>query len=578
MFGQPRFQAHAYPPNGGCWWEGKELKSIQQNPFFGRTKELETLEASLVTDDTRRKLTVIKGIGGIGKTELLLQFAASQKSNRNVFFLTSYEGETFDSVVSKLSTSIGFEMIQSPAENQERWRNTPVSERVDIFMKWLGQECNKDSLFIIDDIEVFGYSKIPTILQYPAHHTLISTRDSNLKWTGRSFQELRLPPVDYTATMGILKSTLAELSHNPIYRNGLDRVARRVQGHPLAARNAMSFITERLATYDSPSTEFSDLFDRDDPEERKTFLKFRFEGRSLWGTFDLSLKRLALQENHQTAVSLLQILPFLCVHDESVDDFFKMDKYWLRESKREFVDIAMLKSSYMVLSTWLSQLRSVSFYLNSESYSPPKALNIHPLISQYMLLRIDEQRRVSLMRQVLYLFYFMLTRKPEAKYQIMPHVQHCFRVCQGLGVSLNSLNLPEGVTEWAIEILEGREKIKGLGGSGETGGSLFDDSVELLHGSVDNFVTLCFGMREKLQCNKSMMAEGSTAYKMMVDCKTAYKEARRHIRTEESVPKPYKLVLVEAITVFEDMVRSRSMYPEFIVELEGFKRSLQKDL
>ncbi|RBA12697.1 hypothetical protein FPRO05_04147 [Fusarium proliferatum] len=364
MFGQPRFQAHAYPPDGGFWWEGKELKAIQHQtssastkPFFGRKKELETLEASLATGDTRPKLTVIKGIAGIGKTELLLQFAARQRSHRNVFFLGSSEGETFESVVSKLSTSIGFEMLENPTENQERWRNTPVPERIDIFMTWLGNRCNKDSLFIVDDIEAFGYSTIPTILKYPAHHTLISTRDSNLKWTGRYFQDFRLPPLDYGATLKILESTLEELSCNPIYRNGLDLVAHRVQGHPLAARNAMSFIIEHLATYDSPSIEFSDLFDRDDPEERKTFLDFSFEGRSLWDSFNLSRKRLSLQENHQAALRLLQILPFLCVDNESLDYLFKMDKRWLRDYEGEFADITMLKSSYMALSTWLSKLR-----------------------------------------------------------------------------------------------------------------------------------------------------------------------------------------------------------------------------
>ncbi|PNP85064.1 hypothetical protein FNYG_01589 [Fusarium nygamai] len=193
-------------------------------------------------------------------------------------------------------------MIENPAENQERWRNTPVPERIDIFMAWLGSTCNKESLFIVDDIEAFGYSEIQTILKYPAYHTMISTRDSNLKWTGRYFQEIRLPPVAYGATVKILESTLEELSCNPIYRNGLDLVARRVLGHPLAARNAISFIIERLATYDSPSVEFSDLFDRHDPEERKTFFDFCFEGRSLWDSFDLSLKRLVLQENHQTAL------------------------------------------------------------------------------------------------------------------------------------------------------------------------------------------------------------------------------------------------------------------------------------
>lgn len=70
MFGQPRFLAHAYPPDRGFWWEGTELNDIQHQltstkPFVGRSVELSTLESSLAGDGTRPSLTVIKGIAGI---------------------------------------------------------------------------------------------------------------------------------------------------------------------------------------------------------------------------------------------------------------------------------------------------------------------------------------------------------------------------------------------------------------------------------------------------------------------------------------------------------------------------------
>lgn len=73
MFGQPRFHAHAYPPDRGFWWEGNELNSIQRQltsskPFFGRSVELATLESSLSGDGMRPSLTVVKGIAGIGYT------------------------------------------------------------------------------------------------------------------------------------------------------------------------------------------------------------------------------------------------------------------------------------------------------------------------------------------------------------------------------------------------------------------------------------------------------------------------------------------------------------------------------
>ncbi|KAG5762937.1 hypothetical protein H9Q72_008949 [Fusarium xylarioides] len=370
MFGQPRFLAHAYPPDRGFWWEGTELNGAQHQltstkPFFGRSAELSTLESSLAGDGTCPSLTVVKGIGGIGKTELLLQFAAMQRDRRNIFFLGSENGETIDNVLSKLSTNIGFDMIEGPAENQERWRSTPVAERIQIFIAWLGDRCNRDSLFIIDDIEAFGYSKIPVILKYPARHTLISTRDSNLKRADRVFRELRLSPLGHDDTVRILQSTLESLSAGPAFLDGLGSIARTVQGHPLAARNAIPFAMDYLATYESPGAAFSQLFEVQDPEERRVFLEFNFEGRSLWEVFHTSLERLELQQNPQNATSLLQILPFLSCDNDRVDDFLKMNKSLPADSEKDLPDMAVLKSGYTVISNWLSKLRSVSFYLQS---------------------------------------------------------------------------------------------------------------------------------------------------------------------------------------------------------------------
>ncbi|KAF4432635.1 hypothetical protein FACUT_8323 [Fusarium acutatum] len=549
-YGQPRFLAHAYPPDRGFWWEGTELNGVQYQltstkPFFGRSAELDTLESSLAGDGTRPSLTVVKGIGGIGKTELLLQFAATQRDRRNVFFLGSQDGETIESVLSKLSTRIGFDMIEDPGENQERWRSTPVAERIQILIAWLGDKCNRESLFIIDDIEAFGYSKIPVILKYPAQHTLISTRDSNLKRADRVFREIRLSPLGNNDTARILQSTLESLSADSGFGDDLCSISRAIQGHPLAARNAIPFAMDYLATYESPSTAFSQLFESQDPEDRRVFLKFSFEGRSLWEAFGASLERLELQENTQNATSLLQILPFLSCDNDCVDDFLKMNKRLSLDCEKALPDMAVLRSGYTVMSNWLSKLRGVSFFLQSDSSNTAKSLNIHPLMLQYMLLHIDEQRRISLMRQLLHLFYNVVSTAAEKEFQIKPHVQHCIRVCRGLGVSLNALDLPEGVLKWVMGLLEEREEIRELEESGEVRQNPFDDPVELLQGSVNDFITLCFGMKAKLQGYGNITSEGSAAYKMISDLAEA-EDSPQVISVPEGAMRPSDSLPLEA--------------------------------
>ncbi|KAF9765727.1 hypothetical protein IL306_001994 [Fusarium sp. DS 682] len=460
-------------------------------------------------------------------------------------------------------------MIDNPAVNQERWRSTPVPERIQIFTTWLGDACNKDALFIIDDIEAFGYSEIPNILKYPAHHALISTRDSNFIRADRDFRELRLSPLNHEDTMRLLQRTLKSLSSNTASLGGLDSIARKVQGHPLAARNAIPFIREHLSTYESPSAEFINLFESHDPEERKLFLEFSFEGRSLWEAFNTSLERLQLQENPESAAKLIKILPFLCFDSDCMDDLLKMNKRWLNECEEELPDIAILKSGYAVLSKWLSKLRGVSFYVWSDSFSPTKALNIHPLVSQYMLLHMDEQTRNSLVRQVLQLCYKLEDRGAVRETQVKPQVLRCIQICQGFGVSLNNLGLSEDIIQWVEGFFEEQEDLE------EMEENPFADPIESSSAAVDEFVTLCVQTKQELQGHGNSMPEDSTTHKMVEDCKISYKEMRSCIGLSNEIPESLKPTLVDAITMFQGMVRMRSIYPEFIRELEDFKKSLK---
>ncbi|KAG5793107.1 hypothetical protein H9Q69_007845 [Fusarium xylarioides] len=520
-------------------------------PFFGRSKEMGKLEESLATDDKRPKLIVIKGIAGIGKTELLLQFAIKQREKRNVFFLGTDDGETIENVLSKLSTRIGFDMIECPADNQERWRNTPVAERIQVFFTWLGSTCNRDSLFIVDDIETFGYPKIPIILKYPAQCVLISTRDSNLIRTDRQFREFRLSPLGSQDTLEIINSTLTSMSLDPASWHGLEAIAHKVQGHPLAARNSIPFIVGHLSTCESPAAAFLDLFDSQYPEERKLFLEYSFEGRSLWETFNTSLERLELQKDPKRAKELLQILPFLSFDNDCVDALFKMDNRWLTEYEQELPDMMILKFGHKVISSWLLKLRGVSFYVSSESFSPVKPLNIHPLIWQYMLLHIDEGTRIGLMRQTLQFFFRLERTGVDRETQIKPHVLHCVQVCQGLGIDLNNLELQDQILQWLRGIIVMQELH-------DLEENPFRDPIELSFTAANDFVKTCMDTRDYLHQDSNAMIDEGIKHNML-----------------ENISDSLKGSLLEAVKVLRDLVKLRNIYPEVIYELEKFQDDLK---
>lgn len=71
MYGHPRHVAPASPPAKEHWWEGNQITELQyqvanSGPFVGRSKELEKWGSISKSQSNRPRLTIVKGIGGIG--------------------------------------------------------------------------------------------------------------------------------------------------------------------------------------------------------------------------------------------------------------------------------------------------------------------------------------------------------------------------------------------------------------------------------------------------------------------------------------------------------------------------------
>ncbi|RMJ19697.1 hypothetical protein CDV36_000698 [Fusarium kuroshium] len=334
MFGHPHFVAHAYPPNKNFWWEMSEAKyqCAFQTPLVGRDEEMNKLETAAAPTPKQPKLTVVKGIAGIGKTELLMRFAAKYKHRRNIFFLKAHNSKRLEDALANICHSIGFDMIENPNVNRERWRETDPSEKLEIFVDWLGKDFNKDSLLILDDAEIFGSSSIQAALKYPAWHIVMSTRDSNLEEFDRESEDVRLAPLAAKDTVSLLQTLVNRLAEDDLklfHQQDLQCLARAIHGHPLAAHNAIPFLLKHLGSYINPIEEFVRILDNGTRERRRVFFKFVAKGRtnrSLWDAFDGSLQLLNQEGDSENAVKFLQLLPYLRTDDDCIDFFLKTSK------------------------------------------------------------------------------------------------------------------------------------------------------------------------------------------------------------------------------------------------------------
>ncbi|RSL93145.1 hypothetical protein CEP52_013418 [Fusarium oligoseptatum] len=318
-----------------------------------------------------RRLTVVKGIAGIGKTELLMRFAAKYKHRRNIFFLKAHNSKRLEDALANICHSIGFDMIENPNVNRERWRETDPSEKLEIFVDWLGKDFNKDSLLILDDAEIFGSSSIQAALKYPAWHIVMSTRDSNLEEFDRESEDVRLAPLAAKDTVSLLQTLVNRLAEDDLklfHQQDLQCLARAIHGHPLAAHNAIPFLLKHLGSYINPIEEFVRILDNGTRERRRVFFKFVAKGRtnrSLWDAFDGSLQLLNQEGDSENAVKFLQLLPYLRTDDDCIDFFLKTSKQDLLSQANISTHVALLRSDDLVVSTWLEILQDVSIFVSS---------------------------------------------------------------------------------------------------------------------------------------------------------------------------------------------------------------------
>jgi hypothetical protein len=491
----------------------------------------------------------------------------SEKSKRNVFYLKPGVFKTVSDAIVDVSTQIGIDIVRT-AEHRESWRRVSPSERADAFYTWIGDPCNKDSLLVIDDLESFGESAMQTIREWPVWHIVISTRDSDLGEDDEDILKFRLERLGDNDVISILenrRNLLGQQDATLFRQRDLESLAPLVHGHPMAARAIIRFILNRLATFDNPSKEFLDMFTCKDFERRKAFLQFKTDGSSLWEAFGSSLERLQNHDKGGQALKLFQLLPYLQSDHDCIDDFFKLPKQWLKNSAQGLPDVSIVESGYDLISEWLAKLRSISVYLRASPRS--KSLDIHPLILDYALLCISNSDRTRIAKQVFQLLRRLEFKGADVESKIRPHVLHCVKLCQKLGVSLDSVGLPKDVVQWVKRFNSQRDSE-----------DPFLDSAEIAAFPVQN-ITQEFTARLAETKKELKKSPGSinrvAAIDKIVRCIVCYKQLRRVFKEDGNVLLSPDPEFVGSVQEFCSLVRSTSPISKLPKELEKFSEVLR---
>ena len=118
--------------------------------FLGRQDQLDQLWQYLrPTNIQSRKVAILYGLGGVGKTQLAIRFVQDHKMDFTAIFWLN--GKDRGTLLQSLSST--FPLLPGQSQNTEAINNEEVEQRARDLLRWLALEGNSRWLIVFDNID-----------------------------------------------------------------------------------------------------------------------------------------------------------------------------------------------------------------------------------------------------------------------------------------------------------------------------------------------------------------------------------------------------------------------------------------
>jgi hypothetical protein len=179
------------------------LKGIPRGRFVDRPEEMRRLEQVLIpqrkaqSEEYRQQVIVLHGLGGIGKTQLAVEFARKhQAAFTSVFWLDGSSEHSLQQSIAYCAGRIPEGQIPETSRKYSSSANGDLNAVIGDFMEWLSRTENKRWLIIFDNVDrdyqqetdIDAYNISNYIPEVDQGVILITTRLANLQQLGESVQ------------------------------------------------------------------------------------------------------------------------------------------------------------------------------------------------------------------------------------------------------------------------------------------------------------------------------------------------------------------------------------------------------
>ncbi|OCL00351.1 uncharacterized protein K441DRAFT_99752 [Cenococcum geophilum 1.58] len=346
--------------------------------FVDRPAEMAELERVLLPkqQSCRQRISILHGLGGIGKTQLAVEFARRHHRRfSSVFWLDGRSEDSLKRSIASCASKIPQIQIPETSRAYSADGSIDVNAVVKDVMDWLAQSDNTAWLLIFDNVdrEYDPYGAEPDAYDVKrylsgADHgsVLITTRLARLEQLGDSQQ---LGKVDRRQAEAIFKNW-----YKRKYAES-ERLLKLLDGLPLAIAQAGAYLQESrvglgtyLTFYEQQWSELMESRNWDAPLQD-------YPRRSVWTTWVISYK--AIRDRHEATANLLLLWSFL----DNRDLWHGLFTVAFRASPRSLSEwIGDIASNELEFSRAMQLLRNYSLI---EDIKELTSYSTHPVVHQW---------------------------------------------------------------------------------------------------------------------------------------------------------------------------------------------------
>ncbi|KAF2260426.1 TPR-like protein [Lojkania enalia] len=232
------------------------------NKFVNRKEELTALREHLLParEQGRRKVTVLHGLGGIGKTQLSVEFCRRHADTFTaVFWLDGRSEDTLKQSLAAIAARLPMGQLPEASVNRKLTSEEDVDATVNDVLIWLSIPANSSWLLVFDNVDIdINDPKAPPGAYdvqrfYPdADHgsILVTTRLSSLAQLGAP---IKVANVNRKQALAIFRNGYKYFRESP----ESDQLLEKLDGLPLALAQAAAYMSETQCSF----TEYIELYD-----------------------------------------------------------------------------------------------------------------------------------------------------------------------------------------------------------------------------------------------------------------------------------------------------------------------------